>query len=43
MHPFSAQVAFLRNHYFACRAEARILGFFRCLGRRLDLFAVSDV
>jgi hypothetical protein len=43
LRPFSAQVAFLRSHYLASRAEALFAGFFRCLGRHLNLGAVSDV
>jgi hypothetical protein len=43
MRPFSAQVAFLRSHYFACRAEARFGGLLRCLNCRFDLGAFSDV
>jgi hypothetical protein len=43
LNPSSAQVAFIRSHYFARRAEASFTGLLRCLGRHLNPGAVSGV
>jgi DNA-directed RNA polymerase specialized sigma54-like protein len=42
LNSFRAQVALLRSHYLARRAEALFVGLLRCLDRHLDLGAVSD-
>jgi hypothetical protein len=43
LSPFSAKVPFFRSQYLARRAEAWSADLLGCLGRHLNLGAVSDV